>query len=251
MTCIEFEELIQAQCDLHALSLHEELLGHATICGSCQMLMQQLERIEAVTVLWGEIQPSDDFSSQVLDAFHASTEAESVFSNVPSSVDAAAASVAPFNRNLGFTPRRGSIGPTFLALVASAIAVCVMLGVSWHTSRNAAQIAQRRSIDSNRVIAPPSSPSQLHAGVHERQLDVLIHDAREAYSALASQALQHVSTASFLLPPEETTAPFRANDSMNEFPDSLSRPLSPLGNELRDAVDSLFDRIFTSKDSST
>jgi hypothetical protein len=145
---------------------------------------------------------------------------------------------------------RAAVGPTSFALIASAIAVCVMLGVGLRGSRNV-PYAQHRTTNDVTVANNHSLATEVSAAKGERQLDVLLHDAREAYSALASQALQHVSTANFLLPQTEAASPFRPNDAMNSFPDSFSRPLSPWGHELRDAFDSLLDRIFTSQDSST
>ena len=252
MTCFEFEEHIQTQLDLHVQCFSEELSAHASICGSCHTLLKHLQFIDAVTAQWGEMEPSFDFSAEVIKAYNASTDAETASpTTMPIQSMSALNSVAtPFSVGLDALQRRTAMGPALAALVASAVAVSVMFAFGWRTSQNA-QLAHQQSTNSNRVIANQSPPTQLPTGSTERQLDVLIHDAREAYSALASQALQHVSTANFLLPPTETTSPFRSNDTMNGFPDALSRPLSPWGNEFRDAVDSLFDRIFTSQDSST
>ncbi|HLQ46513.1 MAG TPA: hypothetical protein VK137_17345, partial [Planctomycetaceae bacterium] len=101
------------------------------------------------------------------------------------------------------------------------------------------------------IASKGSTPQAEAAAVNERQLDVLLHDAREAYAALASQALQQVSAANLLLPPAEIATPFRGAEAVNGLPDSLPRPFAPLGHELRQVWDSLIDQVFTSQDSST
>ena len=78
-----------------------------------------------------------------------------------------------------------------------------------------------------------------------------LHDAREAYVALASQAWQQVSAVDLLLPPASIATPFNGDAATQGVSEPLSRPLAPLGEELRDAVDSLFQQVFNSQDSAT
>ncbi|MBC7816771.1 MAG: hypothetical protein IAG10_07780 [Planctomycetaceae bacterium] len=85
----------------------------------------------------------------------------------------------------------------------------------------------------------------------DRQLDVLMHDARDAYVALASQAWQDVSTANVLLPSADAATPFNVDESAAGVPETLSLPLAPYGRELRDAVDSWLQQVFQNQDSST
>lgn len=241
MTCFDFEERLQAQLDLREHRLTEGLAVHAALCGSCRELLAQFQRIETAVADWQDIEPPDDLATAVV-----VTLKSRVAVNIAPPV---VATTGTANEIETLRPRNPSRSAT-LALVTSAIALCVMFGVGWHVSGNV-QFAQQRASNGVTIVANPTTSSATVASPNDRQLDVLLHDAREAYAALASQALQHVSTANFLLPSTESTSPFRTNDAMNGLPDSLSRPLSPWGHELRDAFDSLLDRIFTSQDSST
>ncbi len=252
MTCFDFEECLQTQLDLRVQHHPEELITHAMICGSCRSLLEQLQQIEAATMCWREVDPPVTLANAVVAAWKSVTtiepETQKTRSAQPAIVPMKTDLISESNA-LSRKPNTSSWAASF-AMIASAIAVCVMFAVGGQVSRNT-QYAQQRAANGATVATTHSSSQEEPTAANERQLDVLLHDAREAYSALASQALQHASTANFLLPPAETTSPFRANDVTNGFPDSLSRPLSPWGHELRDAFDSLLDRIFTSQDSST
>lgn len=241
MTCFDFEERLQAQLDLREHHLAEDLVVHAELCGSCRELLVQLQRIESAVAGWQDIEPSDHLAIAVVGALK---------SNVAVSIVLSVVDMTDTEYEIDTLRQRSVSWPASLALVASAIALCVMFSVGWHVSRNV-QFAQQQAMNGVTITTNPTTSPASVVSPNDRQLDVLLHDAREAYSALASQALQHVSTANFLLPPAESTSPFRTNDAMNGLPDSLSRPLSPWGHELRDAFDSLLDRIFTSQDSST
>ena len=229
MTCFEFEEHLQVQLDLRQGDLPAESEAHAAVCGTCGKLLEHFRRIDAAVAVWRNCLPVVDLSDSVLQ-----------------NLDPAEQQI----RRTGTLARRvaddGQEYPSYqntvsgiTALLVSAVALLVMLGTSWHMSRKML-IVRQQSIPRTETVV-----------VSSRQLDVLVQDARAAYAALATQALQHVSTAGFLLPPAETATPFRGENTIDGVPDSLSRPLSPLGHELRNAFDSLLDRVFTSQDSST
>ena len=243
MTCFDFEKRLQSQLDLRERLLSDELAAHAAACGTCRKMSELFQRVETVVVAWPDVEPPAYLADAVIAAWKSST--------IPGVTPLPHVTIAATVESETDAPPRSrkSSSAASAALVAAVIALCVMFSVGWQVSRNV-QFAQQRAANGTVVVAKSPTASQESADPNDRQLDVLLHDAREAYSALASEALQHVSTASFLLPPAESS-PFRSDDATNGLPDSLSRPLSPWGHELRNAFDSLLDRIFTSQDSST
>ena len=254
MTCFEFEEQLQAQLDLRVQNYPEDLVSHAAICGACSSLLEQLQRINAVTSRWPEIDSPANFSTSAMAAWKSNSAAKTTTSMpdliVIAAVEPERHSTIAHKFETHSLPPRPAVPSASWALIASTIAMCVIFGAGLRVSQNV-PYAHHRIANDVIVANNHSSSPETQISASDRQLDVLLNDAQEAYSALVSQALQHASTASFLLPPAETTSPFRSNDAMNGFPDSLSQPLSPWGHELRDAFDSLLDRIFSSQDSST
>jgi hypothetical protein len=231
MTCFEFEQRLQDQLDLRHSELSAESEAHAAGCGTCRKLLEQFRRIDAVVAVWRNRLPVVDLTDSVLQDLQpdAAVAAKSR-SSIPVT-SSAYATKQPSARSVSASE--------IAAMFVSAIALLVMLGTGWNMSRKTLIVRQQSARRTETAV------------VQERQLDLLVQDARAAYAVLGTQALQHVSTASFLLPPAEAVSPFRGEDAVDGVPDSLSRPLSPLGHELRNAFDSLLDQVFTSQDSST
>jgi hypothetical protein len=136
--------------------------------------------------------------------------------------------------------------------LASAATLLIALGIGWRVSSNAS-FANRQPVSATALAANHSESVRSSVAATDRQLDVLLHDARDAYVALASQAWQEVTTTNVLLPPADTATPFRSEDDDPAaiVPETLSRPLAPYGRELRDAVDSWLFQVFQNQDSST
>jgi hypothetical protein len=140
-----------------------------------------------------------------------------------------------------------------LAVLASALALLIAIGIGWQVSGNVL-FTNRQNPSQNQFVRTPLKrvePTRTPDPIGDRQLDVLLHDARDAYAALATQAWQQVSAADMLLLPANTSDSFGIDGSTDEVSESLSRPLAPLGKELREAVDSLIQQVFNSQDSST
>lgn len=140
-----------------------------------------------------------------------------------------------------------------MALLASALALMATVGLGWRIASNVS-FANRQTSSQTQIANTPVKhlePVRERAPTSDRQLDVLVHDARDAYAALASQAWQQVSATNVLLPPTDTPNLFGGEGSTDGVSESLSRPLAPLGKELREAVDSWLQQVFNSQDSST
>lgn len=231
MTCFEFEERLQAQLDRRQSELSAESEAHAAACGACRKLREQFQQIDAAVVVWRNRLPVVDLTESVLQDLEAGQQ------QIHRAGTLARRTTDGGQECSSHKPNDSRSG--IAALFVSAIALLVMLTAGWQMSRKTL------------IARHQSAPRIETAVVPVQQLDVLVQDAREAYAALATQALQHASSASFLLLPADAVTPFRGENAVDGVPDSLSRPLAPLGHELRNTFDSLLDRVFTSQDSST
>ncbi len=248
MTCLEFEELLHESHDARRTELAAELLAHIENCAACREVVAGIRHLEEVAAVWRSRLPSINVAAAVLHQLNANRldVTDSPLIAVPTI--ATSESHAELRRS---TPRAGLV-----ALLASAVALLIMAGVGWQISRTVS-VARQQSSDSPTVVVAidqTTSPSTIRTAsvaASERRLDVLLNDARVAYVALASQAWQQASQANLILPPAETAMPLPSDDALSSVPDSLARPLAPLGRELRQAVNSLLDRVFDKQDSST
>ncbi len=231
MTCFEFEERLQAELDRRQSELSAESEAHAAACGACRKLREQFQQIDAAVVVWRSHLPVVDLTESVLRNLEAGQQ------QIRRTGTLARRMADRRQECSSHKPNDSRSG--IAALFVSAIALLVMLGAGWQMSQKTLIVRQQSALRIETAVVPV------------RQLDVLVQDAREAYVALANQAFQHASSASFLLPPAEAVTPFRGENAVDGVPDSLSRPLSPLGHELRNTLDSFLDRVFTSQDSST
>lgn len=240
MTCLDFENRLQEFFDLRQQELPDELRTHIAHCPACRETQKRFQQLQAATVNWREQSPTIKLAEAVLQRLR--TERTLVVSVSRSTSDG--------QRN---PSHRHSSLAGWMALLASALALVVAVGIGWRISGNVS--FAKRQPSSQTQIAKSSvkrlEPVRDPAPTGDRQLDVLVHDARDAYAALASQAWQQVSATNVLLPPTDTPNLFGGEGSTDGVSESLSRPLTPLGKELREAVDSWLQQVFNSQDSST
>ncbi len=231
MTCFDFEIRVQELLDRRQSELPAELSAHATHCAACGDLWERFQRLQTAVVIWQTRSPTMSLADAVLQRLQGerqSTANPQVFTTRPAC-----------------SPLAG-----FVVLMASAATLLTALGIGWRVSSNTA-LANRKASSATSLVANHSDAVTSSALATDRELDALLHDARDAYVALASQAWQDVSIANMLLPPAEAATPFSGDELAPNVPETLSRPLAPFGAELRDAVDSLLQQVFHSQDSST
>lgn len=217
-------------------------------CSACREMRQQLLQLQNAAANWRSRRPVTVHPRPVelADVILQRLQVENCTTS-DSAVPLSSRLVSDGLRN----PSRPLAGWT--ALFAAALALVIATGIGWRVSGNVL-FAKRHASVQVQTAAVPARPSELTttaASGGDRQLDVLLHDARDAYASLASHAWQQVSTANVLLPPAGAPNPFSDADSANSASESLSRPLAPLGKELREAVDSWLQQVFNSQDSST
>ena len=248
INCLEFEELLHESHDARKTELAAELLAHVEKCAACRDVMARLRHLDEAAAVWRSRLPGIDVSAAVLHQLNANRldVTESPMIAVPTMVTLQ--SHAEF--------RRSSSRAGVVALLASAAALLIIASVGWRISRTVSVARQQSSNRPTFIVATEMTTSASTrrtelAAASERRLEVLLNDARVAYVALASQAWQQASQVNLILPPAEAAMPLPSDDVLNGVPDSLARPLSPLGRELRQAVDSLLDRVFDKQDSST
>lgn len=236
MTCFDFQNRVQELLDRRQRELPHELSAHATHCAACHEAWRQLLRVHDAATACRASLPPVRLADKVLQHLEAE---RSLSPRVP-----ARSAKSPL-RNV--VPHRHALQTRLAALCLSALTLLIAVGIGWRVSHNVDFV--KRQIPSPKAIAavPVVSPEP----ANDRQLDALLHDAREAYVALASQAWQQVSAADLLLPPADAAAPFNSDGPTQGMPEPLSRPLAPLGEGLREAVDSWFQQVFNSQDSST
>lgn len=229
MTCLDFENRVHELLDHRQTALPDELSAHATHCATCQELWGHLQQLQHAVEAWQAISPTVAL-------------ADAVLQRLPVEFKTTA--------NSQIVTTRPTCSPLtgIVMLLASAAALLVALGIGWRVSSNVTY-ANRQPSSVTAVVANQSVTSSVP--VTDRQLDVLLHDARDAYVALASQAWQEVSTTNMLLPPADAATPFTGDDPSVSVPETLSRPLAPYGRDLRDAVDSWLQQVFQNQDSST
>lgn len=239
MTCLDFENRLHECCDQRQRELPRELASHLARCDACRQSWESFQRLHDAIATWRTPIVHPGFAELVLRRWQ----------EEQSAIGDSARIVVPSRSAAG--PRRltrcESSLLSWLAMLTSALALLVVASIGWRVSGNASfAVRQHRSWNS---VATTLAPSVTVAA--DRQLDVLLHDARDAYAALASQAWQHVSTANVLLPSGETVTPLSTEAAPQGLPEPLVRPLTPLGRDLRDAVDVLLQQVFTNQDSST
>lgn len=231
MTCLDFENRVQELLDQRQIELPVDLSAHAAHCAACHELWGHLRQVHLAAESWRSPSPNAALADAVL---------QRVSVGASSTVHTQIITARPACSSLAGV----------VVLFASAATLLIALGIGWRVSSNAA-FANRQPSPATVVAAKQSETIATPVAATDRQLDVLLHDARDAYLALASQAWQEVSTTNVLFPPADASAPFRGEEPATSVPETLSRPLEPYGRELRDAVDSWLQQVFQSQDSST
>ena len=231
MTCLDFENLAHELLDHRQTELSGELSAHAEHCAACHELWGHLQELQRAVAAWRTVSPTVTF-------------ADAVLPRLPVEFKTTA--------NTQIVTTRSACSPWagFVVLLASAATLLIALGIGWRVSSNATY-ANRQPSTATALAVNHSEMITPSVPATDRQLDVLLHDARNAYVALASQAWQEVTTTNMLLPPADAATPFNGDDSAAGVPETLSRPLEPYGRGLRDAVDSWLLQVFQNQDSST
>lgn len=240
MTCLDFENRLQEFFDLRQQRLPDELATHIAHCPACREMQERFQHLQSAAANWRE-SPTVDLADAVLQRL--STDRDFILP------------VARSNSDAHQSPNpRHSLLAGWMALFASALALVIAVGIGWRVSGNVS-FAKRQTSSQNQIVNTavkrPEPAVSDPAPTGDRQLDVLVHDARDAYAALASQAWQQVSATNVLVPPTDTPNFFGGENSIDVVPESLSQPLAPFGQELREAVDSWLQQVFNSQESST
>ena len=245
MTCLDFENRLNDLLDRRQQDLPAELTTHITHCVACREMHSRLTQLQDAVATWRELLPSTSLADTVLQRMQVEQIAAPTTTAVRISRPESQVAHVPSHRHSPL--HRGS------ALLCSALALVIVAGIGLRVSSNVSFV-KRQGPSQNLVAVTPTQRPDTATAVDQagdRQLDVLLHDARDAYVALASQAWQQVSTADVLLPSGDMPTPFDREGSTDDVSESLSRPLAPLGKELREAVDSWFQQIFNNQDPST
>lgn len=238
MTCFDFENRLHDQCDRRQRVLSDELSNHVANCSACREMWESFERIQNAVEIWKTELPNVDRANAVLLRLSSVCDLQATVITAP----ATQLELVEGRDQLSWrAPRTG-----WIALLASAMALIIAVGIGWRASSN---ILFAKRQNSSPTLIASNSVTQLETTndlnpVNDRQLSFLLHDARDAYAALASQAWIQASAVDALFPPIDTPNPFNGNDSTDSVSESLSRPLAPLSQELREAVDSLFQQVF-------
>lgn len=245
MTCLDFENRVNNLLDRRQQDLPAELATHVAHCAACREMHSRLTQLQDAVSTWREPLPFTSLADTVLQRMQAEQIAAATTTAVRTSRPESHASHVPSHRHSPL--HRGA------ALLCSALALVIIAGIGLRVSSNVSFVKRQGPSQNLVAVTPTQRPDTVtpvdQAG--DRQLDVLLHDARDAYVALASQAWQHVSTADVLLPSGDVPNLFDREGSTDDVSESLSRPLAPLGKELREAVDSWFQQLFNNQDPST
>ena len=241
MTCFDFENRLHELLDLRQQELPDELGAHIAHCPACREMHERFHQLHDAVADWREQLPAVELADVVLHRLQ--TEHDGFISAARSTAD------GHRSPNHRLSPLAG-----WVALFASALALLIGVGIGWRVASNVSFANRQTSSQTQIANTPPVKrlePVNDPAPTGDRQLDVLVHDARDAYAALASQAWQQVSATNVLLPPNDTPNLFGGEGTTDGVSESLSRPLAPLGKELREAVDSWLQQVFSNQDSST
>jgi hypothetical protein len=245
MTCLDFENRLNDWLDRRQQVLPDELAAHTAYCAACREMHSRMLQMQRAVTTWRESLPTTSMSDVVLRRLRLEQDAAASDFAVRVSRSVPRESHVPAHRHSPL--HRGS------ALLCSAAALVIVIGIGWRVSSNVSFAKRQNLAPNSMMVAVTQRPEAVtplnQAG--DRQLDVLLHDARDAYAALASQAWQQVSTADVLLPSGDVPSPFDREHSADEVSESLSRPLAPIGRDLRETVDSWFQQIFSNQDPST
>ncbi len=245
MTCLDFEKRLNDLLDRRQRDLPAELATHIAHCAACHETHSRLNQLQDAVASWRNPLPYTSLADTVLQRMQMEQIAAPPATAVRTSRPESQVSHVPSHRHSPL--HRGS------ALLCSALALVIAAGIGLRVSSNVLFV-KRQGPSQNLVAVTPTQRPEVVVPLDQsgdRQLDVLLHDARDAYVALASQAWQQVSTADVLLPSGDVPNPFDREGSTDDVSESLSRPLAPIGKELREAVDSWFQQIFNNQDPST
>lgn len=245
MTCLDFENRLQELCDLRQHQLPDELVAHTAVCPACLDLHVRFQRLHISVANWRTPPLPVGFAEALV--LRLRTD------QIKSPNDCSFSASHSIFRVQTHPDHRTSSLPGGLALLASALAMLVTLGIGWRVSESVSFARRQTSALIPFASTPVKRLESTSAAepLGDRQLDVLLHDARDAYAALATQAWQQVSAADVLLPSANMSNPFRVDGATDEVSESLSRPLAPLRRDLQEAVDSWLQQVFSSQDSST
>ena len=240
MNCFEFEQIANEQLNQRSALLPPEWSLHVNDCPGCHAVWIGLLDMTDSVAVWNR----QSLEIDVADAVIARWSLEQV-ANIGENRVVQRSQIMTDSVQVNWTGRG--------ALLASAIALLAMIGIGWRISSTLLWVQHQNpgSTTVKKTVVASAEPTAQASAANERQLDTLLSDAKSAYSALATQAWQHVSTARLLIPPTEVAAPFQQSDVLDGLPESLSRPLTPIRDELREAFDLLFDQTSSSQDSST
>ncbi len=250
MNCFEFEQILQEQLDLRRVELTAELQAHLQDCCACQKIADSMNAVERSVATWRKLTPDVDLADQVLQRLAIDNALRSDQSSVEVTLPDRSSSALTDNSQWTREPPQRTSITSVLALSVAAVAVLIFTSVAWRSSEQLQTAKMKFDAQPTNIASLDSSPQLQSAAAGQQKLDVLIHDTREAYAALLSQARQHVSTAEFLLPPAEAVLPFRNEKILNDMPNSLA-PLKPWSSELRNKMESWIDQVLTSQGSST
>ena len=232
MTCLDFQNRLQELLDHRQRELPAELSNHTTHCLTCRSTWeQQLDLHDTVTRCWAS-QPAVHLADRVLQQRQNERALQSAMFADTAKLPAPIISL-----------RRHAPLTRLTALLMSALTLLMAAGIGWRISGNVG-FARRQNLSSTAIAAMPKASQDFGK---DRRLDALLHDARDAYVALASQAWKQVSAADMLLPPANFPIPLEQTPATQSVPELLT----PLGEGLREAVDSWLQQVFNNQDSST
>jgi hypothetical protein len=248
MNCSFAEQQMQELLDQRVRQLPELLNAHLRECARCRVLWKNLTDLESNIRVWRKAAPPTQLTDSILQAL--------ANQNTTTTLSRSTRGKPLLVSHVGSVC--SSARASTLRCGALCLSVCVMIaviGIGWRISGHAS-FARRTNLSRNtqaitHVIQPPATSSLAFS--EDRQLDILIHDARNAYSALAMLAWQDAAQADLLIPKGDIAVPMNVDDapSFQAVPETLTQPLVPLGRELRNVVDALWEQLSLNQGPST
>ena len=254
MNCTEFERILNESIESRRPADMPSLREHAAGCAACRTLWEQYAVLERAIPLWKNRVPDVDLTDAVLARAAVRADAEKDESESPQDPvvrrapegEAFPAGTGGGRSRPAVTSRRRVWHLVTLLAIGAAVLVLLVRSVMFPTGSDRQTPTTIVKQDSGKAPlrdTPQQPQNEAHA-----EIDTLLRDAGSAYVVLARGAADALAEVRVFAPggARESVSPGNGGSFLPGTSDALkqwSRGLKPIGQDLEDALDFLFEAV--------